>query len=266
MMTKRSAGALCGAMALGMLVGCNSPSSGGKIRYIGSSTIGKFIADAQQVYEGCQLTIWTEPESYGGEQAALAGVADIGGVARGVDPAIVRQGVVSTLIGKDAITVIVSSANPVSDLSAEQLKAVFTGRAKNWKELGGDDVPIRPFIVSGASATRNIFRSVALGTDNYAGCEVVEPDSKMIQVVAETKGAIGHISFAFLPACNEVKPLRIDGQEPSVWNPDYPITRPLYLCTLGRPQGDVKRFIEWVLSEAGQKLVRKRFVGVRSGS
>ncbi len=134
---------------------------------------------------------------------------------------------------------------------------------KNWKEVGGEDVPVKPFIVSRASATRNIFRSAVLKNERYDGCEVVEPDSEMIHVVAGTRGAIGHISFAFLPACTEVKPVWVDGQEPSMWNPHYPITRPLSLGTMGRPRGEVKRIIDWTLSAEGQRVVTKRFVGIR---
>ena len=251
------------ALAFAFLAGCAAVPRDGTIRYVGSSTIGKFIADAEASYGGSRFALWTEPESYGGEQAALKGIADIGGVARSVDPAVLAQGVVGTMIGKDAITVIVHGENPVKDLSIDQLRAIFTGKTKNWKELGGEDLQIQPYVVSRASATRNIFRSVVLRDERYQACVVVEPDAEMIHVVAQTRGAIGHISFAFLPACTEVKPLRVEGQEPSAWNPNYPITRPLYLCTKGRPRGEVKRFIDWALSKEGQSVVTKRFVGVR---
>jgi phosphate transport system substrate-binding protein len=245
------------------LAGCAGVPRDGTIRYVGSSTIGKFMADAEASYGRCKFALWTEPESYGGEQAALMGIADIGGVARGVDPAVLEQGVVGTMIGKDAITVIVHGENPVKSLSIDQLKDIFTGKTRNWKELGGEDLQIQPYIVSRASATRNIFRSVVLKEERYQACVVVEPDAEMIHVVAQTRGAIGHISFAFLRACTEVKPLWVEGQKPSAWNPNYPITRPLYLCTKGRPRGEVKRFIDWTLSEAGQKVVTKHFVGLR---
>ncbi len=251
------------AAASALLAGCAGAGRDGTIRYVGSSTIGKFMADAEAPYGRCQFALWMEPESYGGEQAALMGIADIGGVARSVDPAVLEQGVVGTMIGKDAITVIVHGENPVKSVSIDQLKDIFTGKTTNWEELGGEDLQIQPYIVSRASATRNIFRAAVLKEGRYQACVVVEPDEEMIHVVAKTKGAIGHISFAFLPACTEVKPLWVEGQEPSAWNPNYPITRPLYLCTKGPPRGEVKRFIDWALSKEGQRIVTKRFVGVR---
>lgn len=255
----------CQAMLVLLATGCATRPDQNVIRYVGSSTIGLLMADAELAYGRCCVRIWTEPESYGGEQAALSGVADIGGVARGVDPAVTRGGVVSTCIGMDAIAVIVDGTNPLSDLSTEQLRAIFTGRTRNWKQLGGPDLPIKPLIVSRASATRNIFRAAVLQEQDYIQCEVVEPDRRMMHAVETTKGAIGQISFAFLPECKDVKPLAIDGQKPAVGNPQYPITRPLHLCTRGPPRGEVKQFIDWLLSEDGQALVRKRFVGVRPG-
>ena len=252
------------AVASSLVAGCSGVADGERtIRYVGSSTIGRFITDAEGSYGKCQFALWTEPESYGGEQAALMGIADIGGVARDVDPSVLEQGVVGTMIGKDAITVIVNGENPVKNLSIDQLKDIFTGKTTNWKELGGEDLQIQPYIVSSASATRNIFRSAVLKKERYQACVVVEPDSEMIHVVAKTRGAIGHISFAFLPSCTEVKPLWVEGQKPSAWNPNYPITRPLYLCTKGHPSGQVKRFIDWALSKEGQSVVTKNFVGVR---
>ena len=246
-----------------LLAGCAGAPQSTTIRYVGSSTIGRFIADAEAPYGRCRFALWTEPESFGGEQAVLKGIADIGGVARGVEPTVWEQAVVGPMIGKGATTVLGHGTNPVKGLSIDQLKDIFTGKTRNWKELGGEDLQIQPYIVSRASATRNIFRSVVLKEDRYQMCVVVEPDEEMIHVVAKTKGAIGHISFAFLPACTEVKPLGVEGQEPSAWNPNYPITRPLYLCTKGRPRGEVKRFIDWALSKEGQRIVTKRFVGIR---
>lgn len=253
----------CTATLVLFATGCATRPDQNVIRYVGSSTIGLLMADAELEYGRCRIRIWTEPESYGGEQAVLHGVADIGGVARGVDPAVTREGVVSTCIGMDAIAVIVDGSNRLTDLSTQELRAIFTGRTTNWKELGGPDVPIKPLIVSRASATRNIFRAAVLQEQAYANCEVVEPDRRMMHAVETTKGAIGQISFAFLPECDEVRPLAIDGQQPTVRNSRYPITRPLHLCTRGRPRGKIKAFIDWFLSADGQALVRKRFVGVK---
>lgn len=176
------------------LLGCagqpisKSPST---IQYVGSSTIGRFIADARKVYQGVDFLVDTESESHGGQQAILTGVTDIGGVAGEIDPKIINQGVVPTMIGKDAIAVIVHKANPIANLSSGKLKGIFTGQITNWKELGGPDLPVRPLIVGPASATRAVFRERILDRDDYRGCEVVEPDEKIIDRVRELEGAVG---------------------------------------------------------------------------
>jgi phosphate transport system substrate-binding protein len=235
----------------------------GTINYEGSSTVGQFITDADKVYSASSFKINTVPESLGGEQCAARGKCDMGGVARDVNQRFLDKGVVATLIGKDAIAAIVNANNPVTDLSSEQLKGIFTGTIKNWSEVGGDDLPIKALVVKSSSATRNVFAKAILSGENYHGIKVITPDAKMLYAVARDKGAIGQLSFAFLIGKKKVKALSIDGQEASVNNPNYPITRNLHITTKGTPQGEVKAFLEWALSPEGQKVVKKRFIGVK---
>lgn len=234
----------------------------GTISYVGSSTVGKFVTDASKVYANADFKLNTKPESSGGEQCAARKSCDMGGVARGVNGKFLDQGVVTTLVGKDAIAAVVNADNPVSGLSAEQLKGIFIGKIKNWSEVGGPDLAIKAFIVKKGSATRKVFRKVILGEADYAGTKVVTPDAKIVTSVARDKGAIGQISFAFLSGKKGVKPLDVDGQKATVENASYPITRPLNIVTNGAPSGDVAAFLDWALSPEGQKVVKQRFVGV----
>lgn len=233
------------------------------IKYVGSSTVGKFITDASRVYVAAKFELNTIPESSGGEQCAARNSCSLGGVAREVRRKFLDMGVKATLIGKDAISVIVHKDNPVKKVSSSQLKAIFTGKLKNWQEIGGPDLPIKAIIVKKGSATRKVFRKAILDRDEYEGVKVVTPDAKIVSTVALDKGTIGQISMAFIKGNDKVKPLFVDDQEPSVNNPDYPITRPLNLVTKGFPQGAVKAFIDWTLSPAGQTVVKNRFVGIK---
>ena len=233
------------------------------IKYEGSSTVGKFIGDAAGIYGAAEFKINTASESSGGEKCAARGSCDLGGVAREVNAKFKSKGVDATLIGKDAIAAIVNSSNPVSGLSAEQLKGIFTGRFSNWSEVGGPDLAIKAYIVKKGSATRKVFRQVILGDGAYAGTKVMTPDAKIVTTVAREAGAIGQISFAFLKDVQGVKSLDVGGQQASVENPHYPITRPLYLTTPDKPSGDVAKFIQWSLSDAGQAVVKQRFVGAQ---
>ncbi len=233
------------------------------LEYVGSSTVGKFVSDAGEVYTASKIKLNTRPESSGGESCAASGSCDIGGVARAVKPQFLDNGVVATLIGKDAIAVVVHGDNPVKALTTAQLKGIFTGEIKNWSEVGGPDLAINAYIVKKGSATREVFAKKVLAGAEYQGVEVVTPDAKMVTTVTRDKGAIGQISFAFLSGKNGVAAVAIDGQAATVENPDYPITRPLYLTTKGAPQGEAKAFIDWALSPAGQQVVKQRFVGVK---
>src|SRR3990172_4313675 len=169
----------------------------GEITYVGSSTVGEFMKEAAKMYNKSTFKIDTGPESDGGENAAVVGKTDIGGVAREVKPEILAKGVKEVLIGKDAIGVLVNLANPVSDLSFAQLKGIFTGKITNWKEVGGPDLPVKVYVVNPQSATRKVFAKIVLGGEDYSGknIETVRPDQAIIDKVAADKGGIGQLSL-----------------------------------------------------------------------
>jgi len=107
------------------------------------------------------------------------------------------------------ISVIINPENPVQELSPEQLKGIFTGRIKNWAEVGGNDFPIRPLIVRNSSKTRNAFREQVLGSEEYQGCTVIAPDNRIVSTVSKDRSAIGHISLEFIRGNDAVKSLSI---------------------------------------------------------
>ncbi|MBL3600734.1 MAG: substrate-binding domain-containing protein [gamma proteobacterium endosymbiont of Lamellibrachia anaximandri] len=235
----------------------------GTINYEGSSTIGKFISDADKVYVGSSFKVNDDSESLGGEQCATWDTCELGGVARMVDPSALDQGVHAVMIGKDAIAAVVNIRNPVTRLSKTQLRDVFSGKIKNWKALGGDDLMIKPYIVKPASATRHVFQEKVMGGIEYSGSAVVSPDRKIVARVIHERGAIGQISLAFLKSIKRIALISVDGEKPALDNPNYPVTRELNLVTHGEPTGEIKKFIEWTLSPEGQSVVRQRFVGVK---
>ena len=232
------------------------------IAYVGSSTINRFLIDAAEVYTDHSFTVDTAPESSGGEVCALRRACDMGGVARAVSQEVLDRGVVATLIGQDAIAVIVHPANPVSDLSTDQLAGIFTGAITTWADVGGVDAPIVPYVVTAGSATRSVFQNTMLDGADYAGVEVVEPDARMVPTVGRDINGIGQISFSFALNSDAVRAVDVDGQVASVENPLYPISRPLHITTLGEPAGAVADFLDWTLSDAGQAVIRNNFVGV----
>lgn len=262
---KKSLYALTGILVAGFALVLLSAtgSQAGELKYVGSSTVGKFISAAAKVYQVSTFNLNTKPESSGGESCSTSGSCDIGGVARDVKAEYLEKGVHATLIGKDAIAVIVNAKNPVKSLSTDQLKGIFTGKIKNWSEVGGVDKPIAVLVVKEGSATRKVFQKVVLGGGEYAGVKVVSPDGKIPTIVSRDISSIGQISFAFISGKRKIAAVAIDGQEASVNNTKYPITRPLFLTTKGAPTGDAKAFIDWALSPEGQDVVKKKFVGAK---
>jgi phosphate transport system substrate-binding protein len=232
------------------------------LTYTGSSTIGNFIQDASAQFEQATFIIDVAPESVGGELAVIEGRTDIAGTAKLPGRDVHVAGIQSTLIGWDAIAVIVHQSNPVQNLTQSQLKNIFTGQIKNWTELGGPDLEIHAYIVDIESATRKVFRSKILAEADYSGCQVISPDADMIRTVQQDVGAIGTISYSFLNSLDNTKSLSVNGQALSLTNSNYPITRPLYLLWRGENQL-ASDFVAWTNSASGQRLIMKRFIGNR---
>jgi phosphate transport system substrate-binding protein len=246
--------------ALAACISTSEPRPEGTVRYEGSSTVAIFLRAAEPEYGVIEFEIDTSTESGGGECAILASKVDLAGIARTPRSETLLAGVKAELIGRDAIAVIVNAANPITALTSEELQRIFTGQAKSWLELGGPDLPVRPFIAGSESATREVFRKAVLGGQDYTGCEEVRPDEVIISRVAETPGGVGHISFSFLVGGGGVRAVRIDEEDPDVTNFDYPISRPLYLLwRSGSPVVD--SFVAWTTGPEGQTIVMQSFVG-----
>jgi phosphate transport system substrate-binding protein len=180
-------------------------------------------------------------------------------VAKEVNPQLLEKGLKATLIGKDALAVIVNSENTISALSTEQIRKIFTGKIVNWKDLGGPNQPIEVLITAPKSATNEVFKEIVLKGENYKG-KTVYPDSAIVLNVSKNKWAVGQITFFFIGKGAGVKPIKIDNEEATFSNPNYPISRPLYLLTKKDPEEKVKKLIDWINSSEGQKLVKQFFI------
>ena len=234
------------------------------INYEGSSTVGLFMKDASEVYKGAIIKRSVLTESNGGEICPLAMTCSIGGVARDIHPIFINRGLYPFPFAYDVLTAIVSSENPMKELTSNQLKGIFSGKIKNWKEVGGEDWPITVYIVGKESASRDVFKKYILKDSEYGmNSQVIRPDWRVVLHVNLDKGGIGHVSYAFAAGSDQVRPLIIDGQNPIDYQSGYPIRRVLYLTTHGPPQGAVKDFFDWILSDEGTEVIKKRFVPFR---
>ena len=167
------------------------------------------------------------------------------------------------VFANDALSVVVNPANKVSQLTREQLEGIYTGKIKNWKEVGGDDLTIVLYSRESSSGTYEFFKEHVLMNKNYASSALLMPATgAIIQSVSQTKGAVGYVGLAYVE--KTVKAIKVSYDKgktfitPSVEtarNKTYPITRPLQLYYLTSLEKTVAPYIAYLLSAEGQKIV-----------
>jgi len=168
-----------------------------------------------------------------------------------------------TIIAYDAISIIVNPANKVSQLTREQLEGIFTGKIKNWNEVGGADLKIVAYSRETSSGTYEFVKEHVLNKKNFASTVMLMPATgAIVQSVSQTKGAIGYVGLAYVE--NNVKALKVSYDKgktyitPSIANAKnktYPITRPLYYYYLTKVEKSISPFINYILSAEGQQIV-----------
>ncbi|MCX7702643.1 MAG: phosphate ABC transporter substrate-binding protein [Planctomycetota bacterium] len=171
----------------------------------------------------------------------------------------------------DAISVVVNPANPVDKMTIQQLSDIFTGKIKNWKDVGGEDKEIIVLSRDRNSGTHVFFlehvvrKGKAKGPEEYAPTVLMMPSTQAIcDEVAQNRYAIGYIGLGYLtPKQKALAIASKSGEEyikPSnetASSGKYPISRFLYFYTVGLPSGALKEFIDFCLSRDGQEIVKK---------
>jgi phosphate transport system substrate-binding protein len=177
------------------------------------------------------------------------------------------KGLSEFTIGNDGICVVVNTKNNVNGLTKEQLRDIFSGKITNWNQVGGADAKINVITREDGSGTRSGFEDMVMKADNGSKVKIlktaiVQSSTEAVkQAVAQDPNAIGFISLANLDSA--VKTLQVDGVAPSeqtVSDGKYPLSRPFLFLTKGTPTGETKAFIDWVLSPAGQAIVKSEKV------
>jgi len=182
-------------------------------------------------------------------------------------------------VALDGLAVVVNPANPVSQLTMEQLADIFTGKIKNWKEVGGNDTKIVILSREVNSGTHVYFKEHVLRKGNPKGTEEFAPEALLLSSsqaiadeVAQNTSAIGYYGMGYVSpkqktihVAKDIQSLYIAPTIESVIDNSYPISRPLLMYTHGTPKDNVKRFIDFILSPEGQQLVKKLdFVPVKT--
>jgi phosphate transport system substrate-binding protein len=172
----------------------------------------------------------------------------------------------ANVVAMDGIAVIVNPANKLGAITKKQLKDIYTGKISDWSQVGGEKQKIVVVSRDSASGTFESFGELALDKAKVRADAMMQASNQAIATtVGQTPGAIGYIGLGYITP--KVKVVPVDGVMPSkdtVLRNKYVLSRPLFMYTNGAPQGAVKEYIEFILSEEGQKLVEEAgFVGLK---
>lgn len=162
---------------------------------------------------------------------------------------------------KDGITVFLNENNPVAELSIKQLGDIFRGKIKNWKEVGGPDAEIKLYGRENSSGTYVFFQEKVVKGDYAANCATLPGTAAVVNAVSKDKFGIGYGGAAYAKGVKHCK-VKKDDKSPAfeanaetIAKGEYPIARYLYMYTRNRPTGEMKAYIDWILSPEGQKIV-----------
>ena len=170
---------------------------------------------------------------------------------------------IATTIAYDGITVVVNPANPVSNLTFDQVRNIYNGNISNWKDVGGQDKPIVAISRDSSSGTYKDFQTMAMNGDKYRPDVLTQSATGgIVSEVAQNPNAIGYIGFAYLD--KTTRALSLDKGNGSVAptaetisSGAYPLSRALLFYTNGEPTGLKKEFTDFILSEKGQSIAKE---------
>ena len=174
-------------------------------------------------------------------------------------------------VALDGLAVVVSPENPVDQLTIDELADIFTGKIRNWKEVGGDDLEIVLLSREVNSGTHVYFKEKVLrqGDDKrkeeFDEGSLLMPSSQAIaDEIAQNPNAIGYYGVGYSNPTQKILAIAKDKNSPTIlpsveniMKGDYYISRPLLMYTNGQPVGIVKEFMDYILSEQGQAVVRQ---------
>lgn len=274
-----------------LLIGCGQKSdetptsSTGKtvIQNAGSDTMVNLAQTWAEDYATVNPSVSVEVSGGGsgtGIAALINGTVDIANCSRQMEPEEMERAKQNTgeepqkfVVGYDALAVYIHKGNPLNEISIEQLAQIYGegGKITKWSQLGiknaacDSDEIIRVSRQSN-SGTYHYFRETLLGKekDLKLGSRDLHGSKDVVELVGRTPCAIGYSGMGY--ATERVKKLKISREAgkpaytPSLetaLDGTYPISRPLYMYTLGEPTGEIRKYLEWIYSDVGQAIVEQ---------
>jgi phosphate transport system substrate-binding protein len=162
---------------------------------------------------------------------------------------------------KDSITIYLHPSNKVKELSIDQLGKIFRGEIKNWKEVGGDDKAIKLYGRENSSGTYVFFQENVVKGDYASNTQTLPGTAAVVNAVKKDPNGIGYGGAAYAEGI-EICKVKKDANSPAyeasaetIAKNQYPISRYLFMYVKSKPTGELKKYIDWILSAEGQKLV-----------
>ncbi|MBU4199419.1 MAG: PstS family phosphate ABC transporter substrate-binding protein [Verrucomicrobia bacterium] len=238
-----------------------------KIVVDGSTTVGPITKAFAEYYMGkrpeVNITV-SESGSGNGAKSLINAACDVATMSRPMKNSEMKAaqdaGVlpIEHIVAMDGIAMVVHPGNPIEDLTIGQIRSIYTGAIRNWKDLGGPDRPIVIISRDTNSGTYECFETLVMNKQKMTDkTEYVGSNGAIRQRVMSTQGAIGYVGLAFREG---VKALKVNGMEATpetVLAKTYPIARPLYMYTNGRPAQDspLYNFVNLYDTPEGKKIV-----------
>lgn len=250
------------AMEASMVEAENAELSG-KISMAGSTSMEKLANAAAESFMAKYPGVTVTAEFTGsgaGIEAVLAGSVDIGNSSRNLKDEEKNGGAVENIVAIDGIAVVTDSANTVADLSKEQLVDIYTGKIRNWKEVGGAEQAIVVVGREAGSGTRGAFEELLEIEDMCTYANELDSTGAVMAKVAATPGAIGYVSLDVVD--DTVKAMMLGGVEATEANikaGEYFLCRPFVMATKGevmQQSAAVQEFFAWLSSDEGKEVIK----------
>ena len=259
--------ALLVSMMGGVFAGCSGEGSASRgdvrVSISGSTSVGPLMEKVAEKYESENKSLSIEINQVGssaGIKDTINGVSEIGMSSRKLKPEEEKE-VKGTVIAYDGIALITNKNNTVKDITMDKIKDIYTGKITNWKDLGGSDMPIVVVSREDGSGTRDAFQEIVgyKSDELVANATISDGNGNVKTTVEGNENAIGFVSFEYLD--DKIGQLSVDGIKPEanlVKSGEYKLSRPFILASKeGSITEEGKKLIDYILSDAGQKIVEE---------
>lgn len=237
--------------------GCNRKNVNGLI-LAGSTSVQPFAETLAEAYMKLHSEISIDVQGGGssaGVMSAQTNTADIGMSSRSLKDK--EKTLWSVEIARDGLAIIIHPQNNITSLTLNQVRDIYAGVITNWSQLGGNDKRIHVITREEGSGTRSAFEDLLMDDIEIDPRSIVQDSNGTVrQLVGDDVNAIGYISLGLVN--EKVKALELDGvaaTRENVINGTYVLSRPYLFVTSSEPVGEVKKFIDFVLSAEGRALL-----------